>query len=73
MELLKRFYEDEHTREAVEEFFNKELEKLALEKIFSGQEISGIKDAKKVIERSFVELKELYGKDKESKSTNQAR
>ena len=73
MDLLNQFYNDEHTREAVREFFLKELDKLALEQVYGGQETSGIKDAREVIERSFIELKELYGKNKEAKNINPAR
>ncbi|OGL46466.1 MAG: hypothetical protein A2W05_07115 [Candidatus Schekmanbacteria bacterium RBG_16_38_10] len=70
---LNQFYNDEHTREAVKAFFLEQLDKLALEKVYSGEETTGIKDAKETIERAFIELKELYGKDIKINSVNQAR
>ena len=71
--LLNQFHNDEHTREAVRAFFLEQLDRLALEKVYSGKETTGIKDAKETIERSFIELKELYGKDVKINSVNQAR
>ena len=70
---LRQFYNDEHTREAVKEFFLAQLDRLALDKVYEGKDTSGIKDAKETIERSFIELKELYGKDKKPDNTNPAR
>ena len=70
---LNQFYNDEHTREAVKAFFLEQLDRLALEKVYSGEETTGIKDAKETIERAFIELKELYGKDIKINSVNQAR
>ena len=70
---LNQFYNDEHTREAVKAFFLAQLDKMALEKVFEGLDTHGIKDAKETIERSFIELGELYGKNKKPNITNQAR
>ena len=70
---LNQFYNDEHTREAVKAFFLEQLDKLALEKVYSGKETTGIKDAKETIERAFIELKELYSQEKPIKNINEAR
>ena len=70
---LNQFYNDEHTREAVKAFFLEQLDKLALEKVYSGKETTGIKDAKETIERAFIELKELYSQEKTIKNINEAR
>ncbi len=70
---LNQFHNDEHTREAVKAFFLEQLDKLALEKVYEGKDTAGIKNAKETIERSFIELKELYGKDKIINSVNEAR
>lgn len=70
---LNQFYNDEHTREAVKQFLIDQLDKLALERVYSGEDVKGIADAKETIEKSFIELKELYGKDKVVKTINQAR
>lgn len=71
--LLNQFTNDEHTREAVKAFFLAELDKLALEKVYEGKDTTGIKDAKETIERSFIELKELYSKKKVVQNINYAR
>ena len=71
--MLNQFYNDENTREEVKSFFLAELDKLALEKVYEGQDTKGIKDAKEAIERAFTELKELYGKEKKPDNTNPAR
>ena len=72
MDLLNQFFNDEHTREAVKAFFLAELDRLALERVYDGKDTTGIKDAKETIERSFIELKELYEKNKEVKNINYA-
>lgn len=71
--LLNQFYSEESVREAVREFFLVQLDKLALERVYDGKDTTGIKDAKKVIENSFIELSELYGKDKRVITINEAR
>jgi len=65
---LNQFHNDKHTREAVKEFFFSELDKLALERVYAGGDVIGIADAKELLERSFIELRELYEKDKINKN-----
>lgn len=73
MDILNQFYNDEHAREAVKAFFLAELDKIALENVYEGKETNGIKDAKETIERSFILLGELYGKQKQKETINFAR
>ena len=71
--LLNNFYNDEHTREAVKEFFLQELDKYALEKVYAKEETKNIAEAKEVIEQAFSELHELFSKRKEVEVINKAR
>ena len=71
--MLNQFYNDEKTREAVKEFFFEQLDKLALEQVYEGKDTQGVKTAKEAIERSFIELRELYEKKKQVNNVNEAR
>jgi hypothetical protein len=62
--LLNTFQNEPHTREAVKEFMFAQLDKVALERVYERGDTQSIADAKEVIENVFIELKELYGKDK---------
>jgi len=44
-----------------------------LERVYSGEDVKGIADARDAIKRAFIELQELYGKDKIIKNINHAR
>lgn len=73
MNLLNQFYNDEYTREAVIKFLLEQLDKLALERVYAGEDVKGIADARETLARSFTELRELYSKDKVVQVINQAR
>ena len=73
MELLNQFYNDEYTREAVKSFLLKQLDEVALERVYDGEDTKGIADAKETIEKAFIEMKELYGKEQKPNTINQAR
>ena len=73
MDLLNQFQNDEHTREAVLEFLLKQMDTMVLEKVYLGEDVKGIADAREAIKRAFIELQELYGKDKIIKNINHAR
>lgn len=73
MDNLNRFYQDENLREDVKTFFLEELNKLALERVYNNKETRGIADAKEIIEKSFIELQERYGKRKKVEVINQSR
>jgi predicted transcriptional regulator len=60
--LLKSFFDDENTREAFKAFQIAVLEEQAVEAVFSGKDVKGFAEAKKVINGSFDKLKELYDK-----------
>ena len=70
---LNQFYNDEYTREAVKSFLLKQLDEVALERVYDGEDTKGIADAKETIEKAFVEMKELYGKEQKPNTINQAR
>lgn len=71
--LLNNFHNDEHTREAVKDFFLQELDKYALEKVYKKEDTKSIAEAKETIERAFSELHELFNKRKEVEVVNKAR
>jgi hypothetical protein len=60
MNLLKQFYDNEPMREAVQAYFMASLHDLAVERVFGKQTISGVYEAKKVIEKSFEKLEEEF-------------
>lgn len=64
MELLKHFYEDEHTREAFKAFQIQVLHEMAVDKVFDKKAIAGMYEAKKVVERSFEKLEETFAPEK---------
>lgn len=72
-ELLKRFYDDEATREMVRAMLMNHLNSLALKKVYDGKSTEGIKDAKEAIVSAFGELAEKYGKITKPKIDNQSR
>ena len=71
--LLNNFYNDSHTREAVKEFLLKNLNDLALERVYNKGNTEAIADAREVIENSFTELRELFEKKKDREVENPAR
>ena len=70
MNPLALFYQNEAEREAVREFLIKNLEEMAVERVFDKQSVAGIYEARKVISRSFDKLDELFGKPKVQKQFN---
>lgn len=63
MQVLHQFYMNKVENEAVQAFMIECLSKIAVEKTFSGEDVSGIKDARELIDRMFDELEVLYGKE----------
>lgn len=61
MDILKTFYNDVHTREAVKEFLLSNLKEEAVERVFDKKAIAGLYEASKCIEKTFSKLEELYG------------
>lgn len=69
-QLLIQFQNDAHTRETVREFMLAQLDKTALEYVYEQKDTKPIAEAKKVIEQTFIELKELYSQDKKKETYN---
>lgn len=67
---LKVFYENEVQREAVREFMVECLKELAAEKTFAGESVSGIQDAKALVDKMFDTLDGMYGKIEVIKSNS---
>lgn len=65
--LLKNFYKDKHTREAVHAFLLDMLNQEAVERVLSRKEVSGLADAKEVITKAFSTLKDTYEPKPEKK------
>lgn len=59
---LRFFYEDVNLRNAVKDFLIETLGEIAIDKTFNGEDVSGIKDARDLVERAFNKLEEEYGK-----------
>lgn len=67
---LVTFYNNEIEREAVKEFLIGQLKELAVERAFDGEGVTGIKEGRDTIVRSFDKLDELYGKIKVNPEQN---
>lgn len=48
-QLLKQFFDQETMRIEVYKFFKSELDKMALDRVYKGADIAGIKEAKDVL------------------------
>ncbi len=59
---LSHFYNNEGQRIAVKEYMIECLKEITVEKAFAGEEVTGIKDARLMVERFFEKLEEKYGK-----------
>ena len=60
MNPLIQFQQDEHTRDAVREFFIQQLGEMAIARVFEREDVSGIADAKETIDKAFSKLQDLY-------------
>ena len=67
---LKLFYDNIHEREAVRAFFVEQLREMAADKALDGDDVTGIKDANKLVTRCFDTLDERYGKIEVLKDQN---
>jgi hypothetical protein len=67
---LKLFYDNIHEREAVRAFFVEQLREMAADMALDGDDVTGIKDANKLVTRCFDTLDELYGKIEVLKDQN---
>lgn len=73
MDYLKHFYEQEHVREAVRLFLHDILDEQVLDATYKGNDVSGYKETKEVIDGMFNRLRGLYEKEKPNKKENGAR
>lgn len=64
MQILHQFYANKVEKDAVQAFMIECLEKIAVEKTFAGEDTTGIKDARELIDRMFNELETTYGEVK---------
>jgi hypothetical protein len=59
-ELLKQFFQQEHMRVEVYRFFKQVLDEMALDRVYKGEDIGGIKDAKEVLVKAETELQKMF-------------
>ncbi len=64
MNLLNKFHADFQVKGAVKEFLLEHLQKLAVKRAFAGEETTGIKEAKQIIESAFKDLDKTYSEKK---------
>lgn len=57
---LERFYRDESLREDVKEFLVEYLGEYTVKRAFAREDVSGVADARAVIDEAFSKLRELY-------------
>jgi hypothetical protein len=67
---LKTFYDNTFEREAVRAFFVEQLREMAADMALDGDDVTGIKDANKLVTRVFDKLDEKYGKIETIKDQN---
>jgi hypothetical protein len=70
---LQRFYADESTREEVKQFLIECVKGYGVDRMLAREDVSGVADAKKIIEEAFSKLKETYGKEPKGTTQNPAR
>jgi hypothetical protein len=61
MNPLQVFYLNETQRDAVHNFMVEVLREITVEKAFDGEDVSGIKEARNLVEKMFEKLEEQYG------------
>lgn len=69
-QILLDFQNNPTVRDTLREFMLAQLDKLALEYVYEQKDTKPIAEARKVIENSFTELKELYSQDKKKEVYN---
>jgi hypothetical protein len=65
MDILKVFYDNADMRETVRAFFDQQLREVAVTKVFNKEDVSGMSDAKEVLDSVFVKLEEIYATKKD--------
>ena len=70
---IKEFYDDRETANNVREFLLQHLEKVAVEKVFSGEDVKGFPLAKEAIENAFEAMATMFEPKPVRKVTNEAK
>lgn len=64
---LTQFVLDEATKGEVEDFVIAHLERKAVERVFGGKDIGGIRDARELLKSAFTEMEVLFKPEREKK------
>lgn len=70
MDILKRFYMDESTREAVLAYLLDCIKQKAVERVLKRGDTNGIADASDIITEAFIGLKEEFGNNPKPTNTS---
>lgn len=74
MDRLRQLNGDVETKNQLLTFIHEHINSTALEKMYKGEDVSHVKDAKELIDGAFRELEEIYGiKIKPNAPTNEAK
>lgn len=72
--ILRKFNGDIHTKEALLEYIHMCIADEGVRRIYAGEDVAGVKDARKLIDLSFEKLQDQYAiPDKQIENTNTAR
>lgn len=71
MVTLAKFYHDAVTRETVKEYLIEYLREQAVSKAFSGEDTSGLKEAKDAIDGAFLNLHRRFTPPKKKQNSSQ--
>lgn len=63
---IQTFVLDDATKEEVRSFIISFLSQKATERVFGGQDVGGIKDAKEILESAFSEMTRIYKPKKDT-------
>ena len=71
-ELLKQFFQQENMRIEVYKHFKSVMDRVALERVYKGEDIGGIKDAKEIMAKAETELYNLFTPKKKTQDSRRA-
>lgn len=73
MKSLLEFHNDKETKENVKNFLFQVLEKETIKRVFDREDVSGLADAREVIEKAFEEMDVMFAPKIERVTENEAR
>lgn len=73
MKSIKEFYDDRETANNVRDFLLQHLEKVAVEKVFAGEDVKGFPFAKEAIENAFEAMSAMSEPKPVRKVLNESR